>query len=215
MADNSGRWTNEEHDRFLQGLDMYGKKWTKVAEVVGSRSTVQVRSHAQKYFQKIVKGGGTRDSVEASFLSGGTGGGIPRPYQRRRLNIDQLRRTLPVPPPLQPFVPPGSGDIASGLYTYLSPDCVPTGESQSAASAAASSSLHNSNHMGFTPPPTPPPAEESKGISLEDTRNSVPEWYKKGNDMSKLLDQAEELDWLVWRNTSPPQMPSQLTPPHF
>ena len=52
MADNAGRWTNEEHDRFLQGLDMYGKKWTKVAEVVGSRSTVQVEHPVLIYSMK-------------------------------------------------------------------------------------------------------------------------------------------------------------------
>ena len=48
-----GRWTEEEHNRFLRGLELYGKKWTKVADVVGTRTTVQVRSHAQKYFQKL------------------------------------------------------------------------------------------------------------------------------------------------------------------
>ncbi len=40
--DNAGRWTNDEHERFMHGLDLYGKKWTKIAEVVGSRTTVQV-----------------------------------------------------------------------------------------------------------------------------------------------------------------------------
>lgn len=34
----------------MHGLDLYGKKWTKVAEVVGTRSTVQVnRSY---YFEE-------------------------------------------------------------------------------------------------------------------------------------------------------------------
>ena len=41
--ENTGRWTQEEHERFLQGLEMFGKKWTKVAEVVRTRTTVQVR----------------------------------------------------------------------------------------------------------------------------------------------------------------------------
>jgi SHAQKYF class myb-like DNA-binding protein len=124
MADESaGRWSNEEHDRFLRGLDIYGKKWTKVAEVVGTRSTVQVRSHAQKYFQKMVKGGGgsSREHLvdTGGFgLPGMPGGGIPRPYRiRSQLDVDSLRRAMPVPPPLQPFVAAGSGDIASGLYS--------------------------------------------------------------------------------------------------
>ena len=128
-GENSGRWTQEEHERFLQGLDMYGKKWTKVAEVVSSRTTVQVRSHAQKYFQKMVKGGG-RESMDVYSRPGMPGGGIPRPYRRQRLDNESIRK-IPVPPPLQPFVTPGSGDIASGLYTYLSPSCVPTGTARS------------------------------------------------------------------------------------
>ena len=131
--ENSGRWTQEEHERFLQGLDMYGKKWTKVAEVVNSRTTVQVRSHAQKYFQKMVKGGG-RDTMEVLPRPGMPGGGIPRPYRRQRLDDDSIRH-IPVPPPLQPFLPAGSGDIATGLYSYLSPSCVPTGTSGAGANA--------------------------------------------------------------------------------
>lgn len=27
---NTGRWTEEEHERFLQALELYGKKWNKV-----------------------------------------------------------------------------------------------------------------------------------------------------------------------------------------
>jgi SHAQKYF class myb-like DNA-binding protein len=126
MADESaGRWSNEEHDRFLRGLDVYGKKWTKVAEVVGTRSTVQVRSHAQKYFQKMVKGGNgsSREQIvnETSYaLSGMPGGGIPHPYRiRSRVDTDSMHRPMPVPPRLQPFVAAGSGDIASGLYSYV------------------------------------------------------------------------------------------------
>ena len=52
-GEKTGRWTDEEHTRFLHGLELFGKKWTKVADVVGSRTTVQVRSHAQKYFKKV------------------------------------------------------------------------------------------------------------------------------------------------------------------
>mmetsp|Transcript_26944 Transcript_26944/g.72326 ORF Transcript_26944/g.72326 Transcript_26944/m.72326 type:complete len:275 (-) Transcript_26944:760-1584(-) len=50
-----GRWTQEEHDLFLRGMAIYGRRWTKVAEVVGTRTTVQVRSHAQKYEMKVEK----------------------------------------------------------------------------------------------------------------------------------------------------------------
>eukprot|EP00618_Florenciella_parvula_P021054 CAMPEP_0119482750 /NCGR_PEP_ID=MMETSP1344-20130328/10461_1 /TAXON_ID=236787 /ORGANISM="Florenciella parvula, Strain CCMP2471" /LENGTH=62 /DNA_ID=CAMNT_0007517187 /DNA_START=291 /DNA_END=476 /DNA_ORIENTATION=- len=48
-----GRWTPEEHELFLKGKAIHGLSWTKVAEVVGTRTTVQVRSHAQKYEIKV------------------------------------------------------------------------------------------------------------------------------------------------------------------
>ena len=53
MQGSIGRWTKEEHKRFLYALDVYGKNWKKVQECVGTRTTTQTRSHAQKYFAKM------------------------------------------------------------------------------------------------------------------------------------------------------------------
>jgi len=52
---STGRWTKAEHEAFLTGLKMYGKEWKKVAARVGTRTVVQTRTHAQKYFQKLAK----------------------------------------------------------------------------------------------------------------------------------------------------------------
>lgn len=48
-----GRWTEEEHEIFLQGLQLHGKQWKTIAMMIGTRTVVQVRTHAQKYFQKM------------------------------------------------------------------------------------------------------------------------------------------------------------------
>ncbi|EQC39667.1 hypothetical protein SDRG_03096 [Saprolegnia diclina VS20] len=48
-----GRWLAEEHQLFLEGLRAYGKNWKKVAQVVPTRSTVQIRTHAQKFFKRM------------------------------------------------------------------------------------------------------------------------------------------------------------------
>jgi SHAQKYF class myb-like DNA-binding protein len=53
--EHTGRWTKEEHEAFLQGLQLYGKEWKKVAAKVRTRTVVQTRTHAQKYFQKLQK----------------------------------------------------------------------------------------------------------------------------------------------------------------
>lgn len=53
--EHTGRWTKEEHEAFLSALQMYGKEWKKVAAKVKTRTVVQTRTHAQKYFQKLAK----------------------------------------------------------------------------------------------------------------------------------------------------------------
>lgn len=49
----AGRWTHEEHQAFLRGLKIYGREWKKVAEAIPTRTSAQIRSHAQKYFAKM------------------------------------------------------------------------------------------------------------------------------------------------------------------
>ena len=52
---NEGRWTDEEHRKFLEAYDAMvavdpaRRRWPNVAAAVGTRSTTQCRSHAQKY----------------------------------------------------------------------------------------------------------------------------------------------------------------------
>jgi len=50
-----GRWTKEEHQRFVDGLKKFGKNWKLIEDYVGTRSGSQIRSHAQKYFIKMGK----------------------------------------------------------------------------------------------------------------------------------------------------------------
>ena len=51
----TGRWTRDEHYRFVEALKLYGKEWKRVQEHIGTRSSTQARSHAQKFFVKLEK----------------------------------------------------------------------------------------------------------------------------------------------------------------
>ncbi|KAF1788647.1 Myb domain [Phytophthora cactorum] len=47
-------WTTEEHELFLQALEIHPTgPWKDVASFVGTRTTRQVMTHAQKYREKI------------------------------------------------------------------------------------------------------------------------------------------------------------------
>ena len=61
--EHTGRWTKEEHESFLVALKMYGKEWKKVAAKVKTRTVVQTRTHAQKYFQKLAKANEGKEDV--------------------------------------------------------------------------------------------------------------------------------------------------------
>jgi SHAQKYF class myb-like DNA-binding protein len=52
-----GRWTDEEHKVFVRGLRKHGKNWSIISQMVRTRTTVQVRTHAQKYFIKQQRAG--------------------------------------------------------------------------------------------------------------------------------------------------------------
>jgi hypothetical protein len=47
----TGRWTEEEHAKFMEAcIAARAKGWGQAAAAVGTRSAVQVRTHAQKHF---------------------------------------------------------------------------------------------------------------------------------------------------------------------
>ena len=49
----TGRWKFKEHIQFLEGLDKYGVNWKKICPLIKTRTSDQIRSHAQKFFLKL------------------------------------------------------------------------------------------------------------------------------------------------------------------
>ncbi|KAJ7297046.1 hypothetical protein O6H91_06G035100 [Diphasiastrum complanatum] len=48
-------WTNEERQRFKKALKTFGTDFSAIAKFVGTRSSTQVRTHAQKYYAKLIR----------------------------------------------------------------------------------------------------------------------------------------------------------------
>ncbi|KAL9179309.1 hypothetical protein ACHAXT_008599 [Thalassiosira profunda] len=66
---NTGRWTDDEHRLFLEGLEEYGEdSWDEIATLVKSRTAEQTRGHAIKHFQKQEKAGGVVGSANGEEL---------------------------------------------------------------------------------------------------------------------------------------------------
>lgn len=51
----NGRWIKGEQELFIQGCLAYGNNWKKMKQIVKTRTSAQIRSHAQKYLIKLTK----------------------------------------------------------------------------------------------------------------------------------------------------------------
>ena len=54
-AGKIGRWSPAECDLFESLIERYGTNWKQIHATMKGRSLSQIRSHAQKYFEKIGK----------------------------------------------------------------------------------------------------------------------------------------------------------------
>ena len=53
LIPKTGRWTKEEHQRFLIGCYLYRNDWKRLQTYIKTRTIPQIRSHAQKYLIKL------------------------------------------------------------------------------------------------------------------------------------------------------------------
>ncbi|KAL8590434.1 hypothetical protein ACOMHN_011647 [Nucella lapillus] len=51
-------WSPEEKQLFLQGLEKFGHSWSKISQLIQSRTTVQVKNYAKQFFKTQAKGKG-------------------------------------------------------------------------------------------------------------------------------------------------------------
>ncbi|KAJ0535369.1 putative transcription factor MYB-HB-like family [Helianthus annuus] len=85
------RWTEDEHNRFLEALKLYGRAWQRIEEHIGTKTAVQIRSHAQKFFTKLEK-----EAVAKGIPIGqAVDMEIPPPRPKRKPNYPYPRKTDP------------------------------------------------------------------------------------------------------------------------
>nr|XP_043627241.1 protein LATE ELONGATED HYPOCOTYL-like [Erigeron canadensis]XP_043627242.1 protein LATE ELONGATED HYPOCOTYL-like [Erigeron canadensis] len=82
------RWTDDEHNSFLEALKLYGRAWQRIEEHIGTKTAVQIRSHAQKFFTKlekeaVAKGVPVRQTLDIE---------IPPPRPKRKPNYPYPRK---------------------------------------------------------------------------------------------------------------------------
>ncbi|KAK7394723.1 hypothetical protein VNO78_15258 [Psophocarpus tetragonolobus] len=79
-------WTHLEHDKF-------DRDWKKIEAFVGSKTVIQIRSHAQKYFMKVQKNG-TSEHVPPPRPKRKAAHPYPQKASKNALTLSQVTRPL-------------------------------------------------------------------------------------------------------------------------
>ncbi|KOM37068.1 hypothetical protein LR48_Vigan03g044900 [Vigna angularis] len=86
-------WTDHEHDKFLEALHLFDRDWKKIEAFVGSKTVIQIRSHAQKYFMKVQKNG-TSEHVPPPRPKRKAAHPYPQKASKNALTISKVTRPL-------------------------------------------------------------------------------------------------------------------------
>ncbi|CAN6246550.1 unnamed protein product [Urochloa humidicola] len=147
------KWTEDEHKRFLEALQLHGRAWRRIQEHIGTKTAVQIRSHAQKFFTKVV-----RESSGSNTAAGGAAPAIQIPPPRpKRKPAHPYPRKMDGPakkhaPALKPLEKPGPLSLPD--RDDGSPTSVLTTAREASRAEAAPCSVFESSASGSGSPAT-------------------------------------------------------------
>ncbi|PIN20171.1 hypothetical protein CDL12_07133 [Handroanthus impetiginosus] len=124
-------WSEQEHDKFLEALHLFDRDWKKIEAFVGSKTVIQIRSHAQKYFLKVQKNG-TSEHVPPPRPK--RKAAHPYPQKAPKNVASQPKGPLPLATPLDPrhtmqpeLMPVPVNTMGSGSLYPWTHNAVPAG----------------------------------------------------------------------------------------
>ncbi|XP_056850411.1 protein REVEILLE 6 isoform X2 [Raphanus sativus] len=132
-------WTDPEHDKFLEALHLFDRDWKKIEAFIGSKTVIQIRSHAQKYFLKVQKSG--------------TGEHLPPPRPKRKAAHPYPQNAHKNVQPQVPGSLKSTAEPNDSSYMFRPESSSMLMTSPPAAAAAAAPWTNNVPTISFTPLP--------------------------------------------------------------
>lgn len=216
--ENTGRWTAEEHRLFLQGLELHGKGWKKIASLIRTRTVVQIRTHAQKYFQKLAKarltiGGGDGEGFflgrkkRKKLYNANLTSNITRMISSKTSTFPPSSRPLTILHPkshVAPYVSAPSQKLlnsnrnivkrvlSDSIGKYLTPVAFEGADGNAPVEAGEEDSLGVEPIGGGSHDPEKPPICYPFGA---EGAVGAPKWFREGLDVGHLVHAGVDLDW--------------------